>query len=522
MAHATQEFPQRLAAILSFAKTHTPAPLWSFFGKYQPPSPTQEIAIQLRGLHRVRIANETAARQVQQIDDNIGRRLAADKLSATEVVELKHHPPHENAIVTFDNDAKVLAALVRHARDAEKASALGLAFAVWFRVEANHSKRDSQFIRQEIYSQIYQVFKSLDEQGLLNDRYALAFCQASLTINGDDRKKLSTLLACLQMTGFVASLLQASSDIEDIQIVLGFASFLISQDANYNDFSAVEFLGRLASLDGRTEVIRHLARIQRRSHEPIENLAPIFESFRFPMGLSVETVQAWGKVRDGKDLLGQIAKLARPCQKTRIPCLSPHAQTLSHYAEKTLQSLSLDVTEQISNEDNHKRWEVFLRGVAGIELNREKVRSGFISVVSNGDRLKLLLHQSRRPKLIRHIAGDGSDRDRWVLAKLLQAAGAMTPEDYSMCSICLGSGYLFDTVGSFCNRKTFRDFAAFIDRDIQNLRAFIDPKYAASIESESVGHVKRLMSFIREFLIDPQNAHYTNFEVYRTIPFSQK
>ena len=298
-----------------------------------------------------------------------------------------------------------------------------------------------------------------------------------------------------------------------------FARFLISQNDDYNDFSAISFLKQMETFDHQTEITRQLARMQRRSLERVSNLAPAFEAFRFPKGIGVETVRVWSNARTGKDLLTCIERLVNPCHKTRIPYLSPHAQTLAHCAEKTLRSLKDDRTEKLSREDYRRRWELLIRSISGIELSRENVRNRFISIVSTEDRLKLLLRQSQRPKLIRQVAGDGSDREKWVLAKLIEAAGTLSPEDYSMCSICLGSGYLYDTEGRFCNRKTFLDFASFIDRDIQNLRAFIDPEYTAS--AASAGHVKRLMSFIREFLIDPQNAHYTNFEVYRTKLFNQ-
>lgn len=518
----THEFPQRLTALVAFAKTHTPSPFMGALKRFRLPNASQDIAIQLRELHLVRRMNATSANQIQQIDENIANRLAAEQSNATELVELKTRPPNEKAIATFDSDARSLASLVRHARDKENSSALGLAFAVWFRTAASQTGRDSQNVRQEIYSQIHQVFKSLAQQNLLNDRTAMAFCQSVCAVDWEDRGKPSTLLTYLRKTGFIESLLEATKDIEDVAVVTQFANFMLSQDENYNDFSAIEFLQRFSLFDQRVDIVRQLAQLYRRSRLPIANLDPVFANFRFPTGISIETVQSWSKVRSGKDLLICIAKLVRPCHKTHIPFLSPHAQTISHYALRTLNSLLSDDTDQVEIEEYRKRWQAFLSAISGIELGREEVRNRFIELVSDGNRLKLLLRRSQRPKLIRQIAGDGSNRENWVLAKLLEAAGAMSPEDYSMCSICLGSGYLFDTEGRFCNRKTFRDFATFIDRDIQNLRAFIDPKYAANLESESVGHIKRLMSFIREFLIDPQNAHYTNFEVYRTKPFSKK
>lgn len=524
MSLVTEGMPPGLAALHAFAKTHTPAPLLSFIGRFKPAAVSDELAAQLRALHRVRSNHAAAAQQIAQIDDKIGTRLAADKLHATEVIELKLQPPNEKAAAAFDLEAKALATLVTHARDADNASALGLAFAIWLRAEANRGGRDLQCVRQEAFSQIHLVFKLLNEQKLLADRRVLAFCQSLLNAIPPkfERQKTSMLIECLQIPGFVALLMQASGDIDEVQILRGFAGFLISQEASYNDFSSISFLKRLQAWSEREEIVRQLANLHLRSVEPVDKLAPSFAAFRFPAGLCSETVQAWSNVRSGKELLACIARLARPCQGTRIAYLSPHAQLLSHFADKTLSSFTLGETDQLSRTDYEKRWAVFLSRIAGIELAHEQVRSRFIAIVSNENRLKSLLRQSQRPKLIQKIAGDGSDRESWVLSKLLEAAGSLTPEDYSMCSICLGSSYLYDTEGRFCNRKTFRDFAAFIDRDIQNLRAFIDPKYAAKVEGESVGHVKRLLSYIRDFLIDPQNAHYTNFEVHRTKPFSQK
>lgn len=521
MSIATQGIPQRLAAVLAFAKSHTAAPFLSFIGRFKPAAVTEDIAAQLRALHRIRGTDDDAVRQIEFVDDTIGIRLSTDKLHATEVIDLKLNPPNEKAVANFDLEAKALATLVSHARDANNASALGLAFAVWFRTETHHSGRDAQFVRQEAYSQIHLVFKLLNEQNQLGNRQVFAFCQAALNTNSVDRQKTPMLLACLQIPGFIALLLQASGDIDDIEIILGFASFLISQEAGYNDFSAMAFLKRLRAWKEQDEIVRQLAKMHLRSVEPVSNLARIFEGFRFPTGLSSETVQVWSRANEGKDLLNGIASLVGPCQTTRIAYLSPHAQSLAYFADKALRSLTVNETDQLSRSDYQKRWLAFLKGIVGIELNRENVRNRFIAVVSNENLLKPFLRQRQRAMLIQKIAGDGSDRENWILAKLLEAAGIMSPEDYSMCSICLGSGYLYDTEGRFCNRKTFRDFAAFIDRDIRNLRAFIDPNYTAFAQGSS-GHVNRLLSFIRDFLTDPQNAHYTNFEVYRTKPFSQK
>ncbi|MDX1929308.1 MAG: hypothetical protein SFV81_22465 [Pirellulaceae bacterium] len=340
----------------------------------------------------------------------------------------------------------------------------------------------------------------------------------------------SMLLECLKLPGLVAALLQVAPKVEKVQVLLEFACFLIRQEDGYNSFSALSFLERLRNWSEREAVVQKLAAMQFQSAEPIVNLPASFAAFRFPSGLSAEAVQAWTNAQNGEELLSRISKLTDPCKKTRIPYLSPDAQKLSYHAERTLRS-STSRSDDLSLEEYQQRWANFLRAIAGIQLSRESVQSRFVSIVSNESRLKPLLRQSQRTKLIQKIAGDGSDRENWVLAKLLQAAGILSAEDYSMCSICLGSAYLYDIEGRFCNRKTFRDFATFIDRDIQNLRAFIDPTVAelavapgksVPAERASSGHVKRLMSFIRDFLIDPQNAHYTNFEVYRTKPFSQK
>ncbi|MDX1929309.1 MAG: hypothetical protein SFV81_22470 [Pirellulaceae bacterium] len=157
------EIPPRLNALLAFAKSHTAAPLLSFLGRFKLPQATEEIAAQLRALHRWRSSEANAAEQLELIDANIGRRLAADKLHATEVIELKLSPPNEKSAASFDRDAAAMASAVRHARDVEHASTLGLAIAIWFRTELNHRERDLQFVRQEIYSQMHQVFRLLNE-----------------------------------------------------------------------------------------------------------------------------------------------------------------------------------------------------------------------------------------------------------------------------------------------------------------------------------------------------------------------
>jgi hypothetical protein len=526
------EIPPRLNALLAFAKSHTAAPLLSFLGRFKPPPATEEIATQLRALHRWRSSVASATEQLELIDVNIGRRLATDKLHATEVIELKLRLPNEKSAASFDKDAAAMAGAVRHARDVENASTLGLAIAIWLRTELIHRERDLQYVRQEIYSQIHQVFRLLNEQKLLTNPLAIALCQAAWNAHPlrANHPYTSMLLECLRLPGFVAALLQVAPKIEKVQVLLEFACFLIRQEDGYNGFAALSFLERLRNWSEREAIVQKLAAMQFQSAEPITSLPTNFEAFRFPVGLSTETVQAWMNAQNGDELLNCISKLTEPCKKTRIPFLSPDAQKLSYYAERTLRS-SASRSDDLSLEEYQQRWGNFLRAIAGIQLSRESVQSRFISIVSNESRLKPLLRQSQRTKLIQKIAGDGTDRENWVLAKLLQAAGAMSAEDYSMCSICLGSAYLYDIEGRFCNRKTFRDFAAFIDRDIQNLRAFIDPAVAEqavapgrsdSTERASSGHVKRLMSFVRDFLIDPQNAHYTNFEVYRTKPFSQK
>ncbi len=552
MSIARSETPQSLAAVHAFAKKHTASSFLRFLCKFRPPTVEQDIASQLQTLHRVRVGHEHAAQQIETVDHRIAKRLATNKLHATELIELKLQPPSEKAAAHFDADAHSLATLVKHARDVEKASSLGLAFAIWFRTELNQRGCDSQLVRQESYSRIHQVFKALDAQGLLNNRPAVAFCQAALTAKQPItqqtgatqtsatqpsakqtgakqtsalRGESETLVECLKLDGFVEWLLRASGETKNVQLLLAFASFLIDQNHNYNGFAAVEFLKQLANFDEANDIIQKLSWMQRRSTEPVPDLPEVFATFRFPSGLSRETVELWNNSQRGNELLARIAKLLNPCAKTRIPYLSPDAQTLAYFADQTLHSHAADPAgpaEPVSNEDYTRRWELFLKSIAGIELSRDGVRSRFIEIVSDPSLLKQLLRQSLRPKLIRKIADDGSDRECWVLSKLLEAAGKLTPEDYSMCSICLGSGYLFDTEGRFCNRKTFRDFAAFVDRDIQNLRAFIDPKLEAGLEGESGGHVRRLMSFIRDFLIDPDNAHYTNFEVYRTKAFTVK
>ncbi len=516
-----QVIPPRLKALLAFAKSHTPAPFLRFLRSYKPPQATDEIVTQLRALHRLRVSDSNARHHLQHLDESIGRRLAADKLHATEIVELKLHPPNEDSLARFNSDARLIAGSIQSANDTENASSLGLAFAIWFQTELSYGDRDPQRTQQEVYDQIHRVFRHLHDQNLLENQFAIALCQAAWTANPHrpSHPYTSILFDCLRLPGFVSRLLQATTDIGSVQVVLEFANFLLRAEDGCGDFEALSFLDKLPHCDERKEIVQRLAAMQFQSAEPVRTLSPIFKAFRFPAGLSAETAQAWMKSPSGSDLLGNIARLSDPCRKTRIPYLSPDAQRLSYHAESTLQKSSDSHSSDLSPEEYMKRWRIFLGGIAGIQISRDSVQNRFVAIVSSESRLRALLRHRQRPKLIQFITGDGNDRDNWVLAKLIEAAGAISPEDYSMCSICLGSVYLHDTEGRFCNRKTFRDFADFIDRDIRNLRAFIDPTIAKQAEGANVGHIQRLMSFIRDFLIDPQNAHYTNFEVYRTKPF---
>jgi hypothetical protein len=524
MSQNGTEILGRHSAMLHFARIHTSAPLLGFLFKFKPPTPAQDIVTQLRSLHRANKDDLQAVQQIESVDHCIARRLAMDKLHATEVIELRLNPPNEKAAASFEAQARGLATLVKHARDTENASSLGLALAIWFQTESSLRDSEAQFVRQEAFSRIHRVFKSLESQQLICNFQAIAFCQAALLAKHacSGANKQPTLIDCLNDQGFVELFLQASGKELDIDVLLGFARFLLSQNDNYNGFSAVDFLKQLGSLDDPTDIVRKLSWMQRRSNEPVPKLGKVFDAFRFPSGLSPETVADWLSSGNPSELEVRVTNLLRPCQKTAIPYLSPHAQTLAHFAAKTLKSFADTQENQPNSEDYVRRWNMFLRSIAGIELTREGIRSRFISIVSNVKQFKQLLRQSQRPNLIAKIAGGSSDRETWVLTKLLEAVGQLTPEEYSMCSICLGSGYLFDAEGRYCNRKTFRDFAAFVDSDIRNLRAFIDPQLASSLGEKNVGHVKRLMSYIRDFLVDPQNAHYTNFEVYRTKPFTKQ
>ncbi len=498
--------------IQAFARVQAAAPFWWRWGRFRLPAGDEDLQKLLKSLNRFRELNGPACDRIEAVDLFLGKRLAADPLFSTQLLELKLQWDSGDKRRIFDEDAHRISRLINSIQDTANASCLGLAFAVIFFTTANAEGPDSQATQTLALQEVHSVFSILAKQSLIENRMALAFCQSFFIKQVPNRttSEVQRLHRIIRQPRVLLRVLQMTPSVHDCALIISFIEFLMEVDEDHKDLDFLEFVDRLASYGQPADAIVQIAKIQASANRPVEGLNPIFSRFRFPRGLSRETAGRLRESRSLDELQRHLHELLAPCKGGKLTHLSPCAQMIASLARRAVAAECLTPAE-FAKLDSQILW--LVTACAGIDLHNRAVQSQFVGLFYKTKHVRLVLSESGRGLVARKLRQE-SARTSWIVAVLLEAIGKFSPEQYSMISTCLNSGYLFDTAGNYCNAKTFRDFQSFIDQDLMNLLVFLEPN--SPRQATSTGHVNRLISFIRDFLVDPENAHYTNFEIQRT------
>lgn len=509
--------PSTAKLIHEFGKRHTVAPWFARWGKMRLPSPEMEVPEILRALHKVRGDAQAIRETIKVIDGCFGQRLASQAAHAVEFLELQLTPPSKQSAEEFESDVRRLALVVRDYRDIANASLLGLACAIAISHQSPPIDAGGS-VQQRVIAYLHELVNRLQRGCLMDEARVVAFCQSALLPTRASEVQMSRVFVnrCLLRPQLLKRTLELACRSMDQPEMLALLRFLMSIEDEHGEGAAVDLLENLEHSEATAEILRAMAEMQVRSEQPIASIHTKFSKFRFPSGLSPQTLQRWCACSSAVEMLPLINSMSRFCKGGPVPYLSPGAQELLSVGTNTLDKLTAKNSGRESDSDAEFR--AVIRNIAGLHAARADVQEQLIGLFRKPESLNSILNGKLRQSLSKRVCGDGTGRARWVAGILIGAIGHFDPLQFSMISTCVNSGYLFDRAGRFCNPKTFRDFQLYIERDIRNLGCFIDPKVLERTPAE--GHVHRLVSFVRDFLADPENAHYTNFEVQSTKPFA--